>query len=90
MPKKNIDFVKLFLENSPINQYKKFMKIVTVTQSHRIPPPLISNEDYLNKYIKTLDLIPTRNLYSNFTEDQLRKISPRTPNAKNNFQLSDK
>lgn len=55
MPKRNIDFIKLFLENSPINQYKKFMKIVTPPQSQAIPPPLISNEDYLNKYFKSLD-----------------------------------
>lgn len=55
MPKRNIDFVKLFLENSPLNQYKKFMKIITVPQSHKILPPFISDKDYLNKYIKSLD-----------------------------------
>lgn len=55
MPKKQIDFVKIFLENSPINQYKKFMKIITVPQSHKIPAPLISNEDYLKKYMKSFD-----------------------------------
>ncbi len=55
MSKRNIDFVKLFLENSPLNQYKKFMTIITVPQSHKVPPPSISDKDYLNRYIKSLD-----------------------------------
>lgn len=55
MSSRKVNFIKLLLNNSPMTQHQNFMKLITVPQSHNnITPPLISDQDYLSNYLRSL------------------------------------